>query len=120
MPSFFLHIFYETDPARPASEKRAKPAPLSSDNVGGQSATKKKGGWRKSAPRIINIMDFEDYLNGYENALKMPHEAFHAYCMNMRKAAPMDERISLQINYRCLLLAAELHEKKEIRKRNEK
>ena len=66
------------------------------------------------------IMDFEDYLNGYENALKMPHEAFHAYCMNMRKAAPMDERISLQINYRCLLLAAELQEKKEIRKRNEK
>lgn len=86
----------------------------------GTSSEKKKGGWRKSAPRIIIIMDFEDYLNGYENALKMPHEAFHAYCMNMRKAAPMDERISLQINYRCLLLAAELHEKKEIRKRNEK
>ena len=63
---------------------------------------------------------FEEYMNGYDAALKMSHKAFHEYCMEMRKAAPIEVNEALQTNYRTLLLAIKKQEIDDIRKEEEK
>lgn len=64
-------------------------------------------------------MRFEYFLNNYGEALKFPHEEFHAYCMDMADAMPEDMRMETQHNYMQLLLAIEkqrLRDKKKRRK----
>lgn len=61
-------------------------------------------------------MNYNDYLNGYEKALKMPQKEFHAYCMEMREAAPMEVAVALQENYRMLLLAVKQQAMKDAEK----
>lgn len=67
-------------------------------------------------------MNFDFYLNNYSEAVHMPQKEYHAYCMEMRKAAPEAVQEALQMNYRCLILAIkqqELRDKeKEERKRD--
>lgn len=63
---------------------------------------------------------FNEYMNGYDAALKLPQKAFHEYCMEMRKVAPTEVNEALQTNYRTLLLAVRKQELDDIRKEEEK
>lgn len=63
---------------------------------------------------------FNEYLEGYDAALKLPQKAFHEYCMEMRKAAPTEINKALQTNYRTLLLAIKKQEIDDVRKEEEK
>ncbi|BAK47978.1 hypothetical protein CXIVA_20110 [Clostridium sp. SY8519] len=60
--------------------------------------------------------NFKEYMEGYDAALKLHHEAFHAYCMEMREAAPTAVKEALQTNYRTLLLAIRKQELDDLRK----